>query len=385
MPLHVSISLLLPLIVCQRGRVVSTATTTSSDAGSSDTNQRIAFSFGSWSPSPKFGWGIDTELLPGSDPRNTDIPTPWYHPTFSDAHSLSPQKLAFQDHNYYLATVQVMPFARDHSKLVIATQYEGNQRDFLIGPNSFLVDFRGNFTTDPRIPTVPFGFDLGLEERFNGSVVLGGAYDANRIASTSWHLLDETAAGNATFLARGTQQLQVALIAMDALSSRSTFQTSQISAIMDFNNYTIVLPHDASFQCSSDIVIAPPGVDQPDAAGAVLLAANKTRDACVQREADDTDQTLVLGRPFFQAAYIYVEEDGAVYVASTNQHDLPVRTVPFDRNSSIEPAASPTLTQTSSGALPTSGASAGALLYSTSFVLLWIVVHLTLVSIQPLV
>jgi len=277
------------------------------------TDKSFSYAFTCWSLAPIFGWGIDTELLPVSAPLDADLPTPAYHPIFTDTGSLSPQAQAAQDHNYYIASAQDSGSAGKDVKLVFPTQNDVDQRTFSIGPNTFLIDFHGSLETDPRIPTVPFGFNLGYKDRYNGTVVLGRSYDANRVASTSWRLLNETATGNAFILASGVQGLQVAFTSLDSLSMRTTFQVSQIIATMDFNNDSIILPHHSSFQCTSILVVAPPEVHQPDAPGAIMIHPNITKDTCYKCEAEDTDQTIVLEKPFFQAAYIYMRTRMVLY------------------------------------------------------------------------
>lgn len=54
---------------------------------------------------------------------------------------------------------------------------------------------------------------------------------------------------------------------------------------------------------------------------------------------------MILGRPFFQAAYAYVDETGQIFLTAANQYKLEIFALPFQANQTLEIPASPTPTQ----------------------------------------
>jgi hypothetical protein len=191
---------------------------------------------------------------------------------------------------------------------------------------------------DLFIPTVPFGINFGHINIWNGSVILGGRYDANRINSTSWALLPESANGNSTFLKDGTQKVNVTL----------TFRgrSESFPATLDINHDAIVLP--SSFNCSNAVVESlAVGVNSPNSSDPILnvvIPSNLTSstDRCIQLAENDPNNNIVLlGRPFFQATYAYVDKEGQLYLAAAHRYDLGIDAQPFNPTATMTPAASP--------------------------------------------
>lgn len=96
---------------------------------------------------------------------------------------------------------------RDAAPLITYPSSEGisplEERKLIVGLNSPLEVELSNpqeCTSIYLVETVPLGINLGRYGFWNGSITFQGLYDANRIASTSWFLVPESANGNSTFL-----------------------------------------------------------------------------------------------------------------------------------------------------------------------------------------
>ncbi|KAF2006493.1 hypothetical protein P154DRAFT_615242 [Amniculicola lignicola CBS 123094] len=202
-----------------------------------------------------------------------------------------------------------------------------------LGPDSNLSAFTNEAgRNDVDIPTLPFGLNLGFLWRFNGSITLNAYYDANRINSTSWIPLPNSAKSQAesTFLFNGTFPFSAKV------------NNTACTAILDFNSDAIVLP--PGYSCKDltvEIVDAEPkyNIHIPE-----YLLSNTTR--CLVRNetvlnSDPRKDTVVLGKPFFQAAYVYVEKSGQVYIARANDYDLAPKPEKFDKGAILRPPGQP--------------------------------------------
>lgn len=224
-----------------------------------------------------------------------------------------------------------------HSDGSLVVTTNGDQT-LVLGPNSALNLTEPSFADDLIIPTVPFGINYGHHGVWNGSVTLGSRYDANRIASTSWTLIPETTEGNSTFLKDGTQRLNVTLL----FRGKST----TLPGLLDINNDALILP--SSVNCTNLVIesltVNINSATQADPLLKVVIPSNLTSsaDRCIQlAEHDPNNNRVVLGRPFFQAAYAYVDARGRIYLAAAHQYDLGIDARPFDAKATLSPAAQP--------------------------------------------
>ncbi|KAF2489261.1 hypothetical protein BU16DRAFT_531585 [Lophium mytilinum] len=228
----------------------------------------------------------------------------------------------------------------------------------LLGPNSHL-----NVTSPDKdnlaSSTVPFGLNLGRNSTWNGSITLNGYYDAARINSTSWISVDPYTRinGNTTILSSGMQIVEIFLRGRNpSISSRAR------NATFDFNSDAIVLPN--GFDCGDNIAVNIIS-DTNDALvnydiavpGYLMDAEGRCR---THKHSDDDLADITLGRPFFQAAYAYVNETGALFLAQANDYDLPIDAKQFDASAALAPPASPPPAKHSSasGSYPLAGTSA---------------------------
>ncbi|KAF1987462.1 hypothetical protein K402DRAFT_420274 [Aulographum hederae CBS 113979] len=195
--------------------------------------------------------------------------------------------------------------------------------------------------TSAVVHTVPFGINLGQDDHFYGSITVGGTYDANRVASTSWNILPVNPPGsNSTFLRNGVQNLLICF----SLNSTSSC-TQGTNSTLDFNNNELVLP--AAVPCNKDFFISRELADGEDASRwdpseSILVPANITSlNAKACRNLDENDPSPpVLGRPFFQATYAYVNRSGAVFIVPANPFNLTVKAETFEANQTLVPITS---------------------------------------------
>lgn len=127
-------------------------------------------------------------------------------------------------------------------------------------------------------------------------------------------------------------------------------------AILDFNSDTLALP--SKDYCGANITISLNAghADSTYSEMQIAIPAELTSsDKCVS-----TSDTVVLGKPFFQAAMIYVDDGGNIYFNAANRWALPVVLDTFNKDAMLnvpsQPAtatqsATPTLTKSSSATL----------------------------------
>lgn len=233
-----------------------------------------------------------------------------------------------------------------------------NNDSLVLGTNSFF-----NITSSSSLgwastATVPFGINLGHNEIWNGSLVLGGSYDANRITSGSWALIPESSQ-NGTFITTGQQNLTNATL---ELPNTAEQDLQVYPAVIDFNNEAIILPKDINY-CASDFVVKLNILLQNAAAETTpgtleVLIPGNIKSSPGRCKSSSSASVLVLGKPFFQAAYIMVPNpSGQVWLINAHQCDLPPQPEPFSTQAALTAASAPTsATPTAS---PTSKHSSG--------------------------
>ena len=87
----------------------------------------------------------------------------------------------------------------NHQSLEVQLEDASNP-ELVLGLNAAL----GLSSSSQTVPTVPFGLNLGLAGKWNGSVLFGGDYDANRIyGQSAWQTVPEASNISSTFLATG--------------------------------------------------------------------------------------------------------------------------------------------------------------------------------------
>ncbi|KAF2017510.1 hypothetical protein BU24DRAFT_151907 [Aaosphaeria arxii CBS 175.79] len=185
--------------------------------------------------------------------------------------------------------------------------------------------------SDPvNVTTVPFGLNIGRKDVFNGSISLNGNYDANRINSTSWINLGL----QKSFLERGTLNVTANVHSMNG---KKVIETNATTILIDFNSPAITLPK--GHNCT-DLHIS--SLDSNSASSIHIsdyLIANETR--CQVSSNDGENSKVILGRPFFQATYLYAEKDGSVFLAQANDYKLPPKAEKFDKQGKLQPPTAP--------------------------------------------
>ncbi|KAH1617245.1 hypothetical protein KXX21_009517 [Aspergillus fumigatus] len=207
---------------------------------------------------------------------------------------------------------------------------------------------------DFPISTVPFGLNLGHKGEWNGSLALGGLYDANRLTddATSWISIAETMNNNGTFLQTGKQTLSAVIVriwqynpspsitnpSINARVKRSgPFSASDesepsvvYSARLDLTSDMLILPRDwCGRNITLEINMFPNRVASVSSSILIGIPGNLT-DSSSRCSFEQDTEVIVLGRPFFQAAYLYVDVTGELRILPANQYDLPPKPVPFN-------------------------------------------------------
>lgn len=271
-----------------------------------------------------------------------------------------------------LSSASELPASNNGSKWLQVNLANTNNPQLLLGQNAVL----GFSDTSQTLPTVPFGLNLGLAGRWNGSVIFGGDYDANRIYDElRWKSVPESNNTQSTFLATG-------ILSVDSVTVRSyhypgdpgllrtpgyydypfpysiadTIQYT-VPAILNFSSNSVVLPDNGLCGKNLTLTFNPKsrGIDYPpfDIPLFADLTASSNRCSEDQNIGKTNASAMILGIPFFQAAYIYVDSDTTLWFSSVNEWSMPVNPMPF--NSSIwlgNPPIPASVTQTA--AIPTS-------------------------------
>jgi len=173
-----------------------------------------------------------------------------------------------------------------------------------------------------EVETVPYGVNVGVNGTYNGSLVLNGWYDSNRIASTSWYLVPESV-GNASFLTTGSLDVLISLRNATYNAILDPFATESImfpSTLFPhgMNGYAGIC-WNASTSSAEQLVISFPEyaeharLDIPFATEIIKPDA-----ACLDSSSLDDVSQITLGLPFLQAAYMYVDTEGRVYLTAAN-------------------------------------------------------------------
>lgn len=156
-----------------------------------------------------------------------------------------------------------------------------------------------------------FGFNFGNYSVSNGSLMFGGWYDSNRIASSSWILLPDST-NNSGFLDVGKLDVE------STYWNGSTFNTTNVT--LDFNNPKLEFPFwDPTWDyCTEN------SFSFKDAQGKsvnITIPLDLADTDCITEEANPSLSIPALGWPFFRAAYVYVDENGKAYIAAANYND----------------------------------------------------------------
>lgn len=223
-----------------------------------------------------------------------------------------------------------------------------------LGNDSHLTVTTSSDDEDFPISTVPFGLNLGHKGEWNGSLALGGLYDANRLTddATSWISIAETMNNNGTFLQTGKQTLSAVIVriwqynpspsitnpSINARVKRSgPFSASDesepsvvYSARLDLTSDMLILPRDwCGRNITLEINMFPNRVASVSSSILIGIPGNLT-DSSSRCSFEQDTGVIVLGRPFFQAAYLYVDVTGELRILPANQYDLPPKPVPFN-------------------------------------------------------
>jgi hypothetical protein len=127
-------------------------------------------------------------------------------------------------------------------------------------------------------------------------------------------------------------------------------------ATLDFNLNTIMLP--SKDYCGVNITITlNPGVAGDNTYSELQIpvpAELTSSDQCTTTNSD----RVVLGRPFFQAAMVYVDDGGDIYFNAANRWALPVSLDTFNKDAMLSVPSQPATATQSSTPTPTKSSSA---------------------------
>ncbi|GKZ24379.1 hypothetical protein AbraCBS73388_011190 [Aspergillus brasiliensis] len=225
-----------------------------------------------------------------------------------------------------------------------------------------------NKTNSTTIPSLPVGLNLGLQDKWNGSLVLGGNYDSNRIYDEAhWQTTPETSAGNTSFIDTGMLDISAVILQLYTTPNETTSsedaeypfggtsvqETSKsLPAMLDFSSEFLSVPDDS--WCGRNISI----VFNPDSESYPVFDIPVWGELVPKERCEVSGDRVVLGRPFFQAAYVYVNSAGDVYFSSITTDDVAVATKPFDLHVQLSEAVSGTETYGGNGTATGSGSNA---------------------------
>lgn len=277
-------------------------------------------------------WGLNVSVLAGTQSFSSI-----YQIVIGNDHSTSSvaqeQPSLSKPKNPEVTAVSTV-LQQDNGEISAINIINSGTPQVILGPNSNYSDTNSSTT----VRTTPFGINLGQAGVWNGSLTLSGTFDVNRIASPKWMRL-RTPGDGSFFIGKG-QKTTPGIIQGVNSSADTNFE-------LDFNSDAIVLPspQDTSANgsvpaCGNDMTVIINGGE-----ATIFVPGNVTNspDRCYTRNSSDSNlQTVVLGRPFLQAAYAYFDEDGSIWVTQANQYDLPVNPQPFDSNAALAPPAPPT-------------------------------------------
>ncbi|OJZ85129.1 hypothetical protein ASPFODRAFT_82234 [Aspergillus luchuensis CBS 106.47] len=209
-----------------------------------------------------------------------------------------------------------------------------------------------NKTNSTTIPSLPVGLNLGLRNKWNGSVVLGGNYDSNRIYDEPhWQTTPETSAGNTSFIDTGMLDISAVILQLYTTPNATTSsedaeypfggtsvqETSKsLPAMLDFNSEVLSVPDES--WCARNISI----VFNPDSESYPIFDIPVWDELVSKERCQVSSGKVVLGRPFFQAAYVYVNSAGDMYFSSITTDDVDVATKPFDLHVQLSEAVNGT-------------------------------------------
>ncbi|KAL1984890.1 hypothetical protein VTN96DRAFT_8549 [Rasamsonia emersonii] len=236
--------------------------------------------------------------------------------------------------------------------------------ELVLGQNSSLSFLHRDSSTNETLPTVPFGLNLGYAGKWNGSLVFGGSYDENRIYwQMSWAIIPETSNGQGTFLSTGKQTIgSVALRLYEYQPDLSPppnfdgypFGTSmdagivaQAPAILDFSSEELVLPSQAwcgrniTLEFNDDVKNMSGGWFTPFKIPILDELTSSPGRCSGPKDTNNSTPPMILGKPFFQSTYLYVDTNGDVYYSAVNRWDLPPNPVPFNASAFLKPPSPP--------------------------------------------
>jgi hypothetical protein len=110
-------------------------------------------------------------------------------------------------------------------------------------------------------------------------------------------------------------------------------------AVIDFNADAISLSSSYSCRLNFSIGISNPNI--PNTNLEVLIPTNLTKSEARCIVKSPGDDTITLGRPFFQAAYTYVDANGQIYLAQANQYNLGIQPQNFTASATLTPPPAP--------------------------------------------
>lgn len=270
------------------------------------------------------------------------------------------------------------PASNDNDESLEVNFADTKYPQLVLGQNSVL----GFSNSSKELPTLPFGLNIGFAGEWNGSLSFGGDYDANRIyGQTGWVSIPQANDTHSTFLATG-------YLAVDSVTVRSwqyngnegdsgstlgyTYPYSDstadniqytVPAVLNFSSPSVVLPgkelcgknltlefntNSNMWQYSSFVIPI----------FAELTASSSRCSANEDIGSTDSSPPMVLGIPFFQATYIYIDSNTKMWFSSVNEWNMAVDPKPFNPNGELtNPKIPASVTQ--AAATPTSTGNGG--------------------------
>jgi hypothetical protein len=269
-----------------------------------------------------------------------------------------------------IAVDAIAPAGASNEQLLVP----GDTELLFSNSTSLGVQSGGSTSQNMTVPVTPFSLTLGYGSSWNGSFVFGGYFDKNRIFGEKWTPTEETSSGNATLLVTGKQSVGTVSIRKftfqgdvsgdqgSKITPSTPFGNSKAGVVdpnhdgvLDFNSDTIMLP--SKDYCGSNITITlNPGVagDNTYSELQIPIPAELTSsDQCTT-----TSGTVVLGKPFFQAAIVYVDDGGDIYFNAANRWAFPVSLDAFNKDAMLSVPSQPATATQSATPTPTKSSSA---------------------------
>ncbi|KAJ5624259.1 hypothetical protein N7510_000568 [Penicillium lagena] len=266
------------------------------------------------------------------------------------------------------------PAINDNNESLEVNLTDPKDSQLVLGQNSVL----GFSDSTKELSTVPFGLNIGFAGEWNGSLSFGGNYDANRIyGQTGWVSIPEANDTQSTFLATGYLPVDSVTVRSwqynsdegDSGStlgytypySDSTADNIQytVPAVLNFSSPSVVLP--SKELCGKNLTLEFNTNSKmwQYTSFVIPIFAELTASSSRCSANEDIGNTsssspVVLGIPFFQATYIYVDSNTKMWFSSVNEWNMSFSPKPFNANGELtNPKIPASVTQAATTPTPT--------------------------------